>query len=58
MNRALLTTRSALILLLAILCGIGAALLTDAAGASPPRAVLAGVAGFGFAVPFFNTLIE
>ncbi|MFI0734550.1 hypothetical protein ACH4S9_36995 [Streptomyces sp. NPDC021225] len=58
MNRALLTTRSALILLLAILCGIGAAILTGSAGASPSKAVLSGVAAFGFAVPFFNTLIE
>ena len=58
MNRTLLTTRSALIFLLALLCSVGAGLLTAAAGAGPARAVLTGAAVFGVAVPFFNGLID
>ncbi|MEU1186691.1 hypothetical protein [Streptomyces sp. NPDC005859] len=58
MPRTLLTTRSALIFLLAILCGIGAGVMTVLAGLSTPQAVLSGAGGFGLAVPFFNTLID
>ncbi|MFI9586952.1 hypothetical protein ACIHCQ_35185 [Streptomyces sp. NPDC052236] len=58
MNRTLLTTRSALILLLAVLCGIGAGILTTFAGVGPAEAVLSGVTAFGFTVPFFNTLVD
>ncbi|MEH0546102.1 hypothetical protein QA802_24420 [Streptomyces sp. B21-105] len=58
MNRTLLTTRSALIFLLAVLCGIGAGVLTGLTGPSTAQAVLTGAAGFGLAVPFFNSLID
>ncbi|MFM9700152.1 hypothetical protein [Streptomyces europaeiscabiei] len=58
MNRTLLTTRSALILLLAVLCGIGTGILTTFAGAGPAEAVLSGMTGLCLAVPFFNTLID
>ncbi|MFI6277281.1 hypothetical protein [Streptomyces sp. NPDC050988] len=57
-DRALLTTRSALILLLAVLCGIGTGILTTFAGAEPPEAVLCGMTGLSAAVPFFNGLID
>ncbi|WP_432134342.1 MULTISPECIES: hypothetical protein [unclassified Streptomyces] len=58
MHHPLLTMRSALIFLLAILCGIAAGVLTGLAGAETARAVLAGAAGFGLAVPFFDHLID
>ncbi|MFC9131338.1 hypothetical protein ACFT4A_31475 [Streptomyces sp. NPDC057099] len=58
MNRTLLTARSALILLLAVLCGIGAGVLATFAGAGPAEAVLSGITGIALAVPFFNSLIE
>ncbi|MFJ5302792.1 hypothetical protein [Streptomyces sp. NPDC088350] len=58
MNRTLLTTRSALIFLLGILCGTGTGILTAFTGASPAGAVLSGMAALGFAVPFFNTLVD
>ncbi|MFJ8112970.1 hypothetical protein [Streptomyces sp. NPDC096132] len=58
MPRTLLTTRSALVFLLAILCGIGAGVLSGVAGLSTAQAVLSGAAGFGFSVPFFNALID
>ncbi|WP_411101022.1 hypothetical protein [Streptomyces sp. x-45] len=58
MNHTLLTVRSALVLLLAVLCGIGAGVLARFAGMGSAEAVLAGAAGLGAAVPFFNSLID
>ncbi|WP_225851284.1 hypothetical protein [Streptomyces sp. HPF1205] len=58
MNRTLLTVRSALVFLLALLGGIGAAALTALSGAGAAEAVLCGAGAFGAAVPFFNSLIE
>jgi hypothetical protein len=57
-DRALLTTRSALVLLLAVLCGIGTGILTTFTGAGPAEAILCGVTGLSLAVPFFNSLID
>jgi len=54
----LLTLRSALILLLGTLVGIGAGVLTCFAGAATAHGVLTGAAAFGAAVPFFNVLID
>jgi len=53
-----LSLRSAVILLLAVLAGIGAAVLAIMAGEVPPKAVLAGFAAAGGATVLFNTLIE
>jgi ABC-type antimicrobial peptide transport system permease subunit len=57
-NQTLLTTRSALILLLALLCGIGTGILSTFAGAGAAEAVLTGMTGVGLAVPFFNAHID
>lgn len=57
MQRALLSLRSALILLLALLAGIGAGVLSVLAGAVVAQGVLYGVGAFGVAVPFFDRLI-
>ncbi|MER6441309.1 hypothetical protein ABT275_33730 [Streptomyces sp. NPDC001185] len=57
MNGPLLSMRAALILLMALLVGIGAGVLTALAGAVVAQACLAGAAAFGAAVPFFNHLV-
>ncbi|MBP2049910.1 hypothetical protein J2Z21_002846 [Streptomyces griseochromogenes] len=58
MDPSLITLRTALILLLAVLTGIGATVLTLLAAAPLPYAVLTGTAAFAAAIPFFNNLIE
>ncbi|MFH8337306.1 hypothetical protein [Streptomyces sp. AM6-12] len=58
MDPSLITLRTALILLLAILTGIGAAVLSCLAAAPLPYAVLTGIAASAAAIPYFNNLIE
>ncbi|GAB7109614.1 hypothetical protein JCM4814A_79290 [Streptomyces phaeofaciens JCM 4814] len=58
MDRPLLSLRSTLVFLLAVLAGAAAGGLTALAGDSTPRSVLAGLAVAGLAVPFFNRLID
>nr|WP_145870922.1 hypothetical protein [Streptomyces capillispiralis] len=57
MHRPLLSLRSALIFLLALLTGGAASGLTAVAGEGAARSLLAGLAAAGLAVPFFNHLI-
>lgn len=57
MDRPLLSLRSALIFLLALLTGGAACGLTAVAGEGTARSLLAGLAATGLAVPFFNRLI-
>ncbi|RBM23350.1 hypothetical protein [Streptomyces sp. PT12] len=58
MDRPLLTVRSALILLLGVLVGVAAGLLTALAdGGGAARSVIVGAAAFAAAVAFFNALI-
>ncbi|PWJ07986.1 hypothetical protein DKG34_11105 [Streptomyces sp. NWU49] len=57
MDRPLLSLRSALIFLLALLTGGAASGLTAVAGEGLARSLLAGFAATGLAVPFFNRLI-
>ncbi|WP_405976517.1 hypothetical protein OG496_55130 [Streptomyces sp. NBC_00988] len=57
MERPLLTTRAALVLLLAMLSGGAATALSWTAGEGLSRSVLAGLAAAGLAVSFFNRLI-
>ncbi|GAA3189220.1 MULTISPECIES: hypothetical protein [Streptomyces] len=57
MDRPLLSLRSALIFLLALLTGGAASGLTAVAGEGTARSLLAGLAATGLAVPFFNRLI-
>ncbi len=57
MDRPLLSMRSSLIFLLAVLTGGVASGLTAAAGEGVARSLLAGLAAAGLAVPFFNRLI-
>ncbi|MFJ2605221.1 hypothetical protein ACIQOU_22875 [Streptomyces sp. NPDC091279] len=57
MDRPLLSLRSTLVFLLALLAGAAAGGLTALAGEGPPRSLLAGLAVAGLAVPFFNRLI-
>jgi hypothetical protein len=56
-DRPLLSLRSALIFLLALLAGGAASGLTAVAGEGAARSLLAGLASTGLAVPFFNHLI-
>jgi hypothetical protein len=56
-DRPLLSQRSALIFLLALLAGGAASGLTAVAGEGAARSLLAGLAATGLAVPFFNHLI-
>ncbi|MFD6532537.1 hypothetical protein [Streptomyces sp. NPDC060184] len=58
MNDPLLSLRAAFILLLGLLVGLGAGLLTSLAGAVAAQAVLAGAAAFAVAVPFLDRLID
>ncbi|GGR78446.1 MULTISPECIES: hypothetical protein [Streptomyces] len=60
MDRPLLSPRSALVLLLALLALLAGATvsgLTAVAGEGAARGLLAGLAAAGLAVPFFNRLI-
>lgn len=57
MDRSLLSLRSALVFLLAVLAGAAAGALTAWSGEEAPRSVLAGLAVVGISVPFFNRLI-
>ncbi|MFE3106849.1 hypothetical protein ACFXKJ_41620 [Kitasatospora indigofera] len=56
-RRALLSMRAALVLLLGMLTGIGAGLLSAAGGTGPAQCVLYGLGAFGMAVPFFDRLV-
>ncbi|MFJ9576156.1 hypothetical protein ACIRQF_07145 [Streptomyces sp. NPDC101191] len=58
MDRPLLSLRSTLVFLLALLAGAVAGGLAALAGEGTPRSVLAGLAVAGVAVPFFNRLID
>lgn len=58
MDRPLLSLRSTLVFLLALLAGAAAGGLTALSGEGTPRSVLAGLAVAGIAVPFFNRLID
>ncbi|MEU9558267.1 hypothetical protein [Streptomyces fumanus] len=58
MDRPLLSLRSTLVFLLAMLAGAAAGGLTALAGENTPRSLLAGLAAAGVAVPFFNRLID
>ncbi|HET6857597.1 MAG TPA: hypothetical protein VFH94_10950 [Streptomyces sp.] len=49
--------RSAIVLLLGVLCATGAGVLTYLAQRSLPAAALAAGAGFGAGVLFFHTII-
>lgn len=57
MDRPLLTARSALVLLLALLAGLAAAVLTAWAGSGVPHSVLSGAGSAGLGVDFFNRLV-
>ncbi|NUT47981.1 MAG: hypothetical protein HOV94_11825 [Saccharothrix sp.] len=50
----LLTTRTALVLLLGLVCGAGAGVLAYLAGNNVAAAVLAGLAASGVSVAFFH----
>jgi len=56
-EKPLLTTRAALIFVVALLIGAGVATLTMLASDSWPAAVLAGLAATGGAVPALNKII-
>lgn len=53
----LLSQRVAMILLLAVLCGVGAVLLLTWAGQHPGMAIVSGVVGAAGAIAFFNSMI-
>ncbi|MFJ4343313.1 hypothetical protein [Streptomyces sp. NPDC088915] len=57
-DRPLLSLRSTLVFLLAVLAGVVAGGLTAIAGEGAARSLLAGLAAAGLAVPFFNGLIS
>lgn len=57
MDRPLLSLRSTLVFLLALLTGAAASGLTAVAGEGVARSLLAGLAAAGLAVPFFDRLI-
>jgi hypothetical protein len=56
-NQPLLSLRAALILLLGVLAGTGAAILTVFAGGGAAAGLLAGGTAFAPAVLFFHTII-
>ncbi|MEU7553154.1 hypothetical protein AB0B01_12530 [Streptomyces sp. NPDC044571] len=58
MDRPLLSLRSALVFLLALLTGAAAGGLTAVTGEGAARSLLAGFAAVGLGVPFFNRLID
>ncbi|MER5349417.1 hypothetical protein ABT093_03655 [Kitasatospora sp. NPDC002551] len=57
MQRALLSPRAALVLLIGLLAGIGAGILAAVGGVHPAQCVLYGVGAFGVSVPVVNQLI-
>ncbi|MGW8558160.1 hypothetical protein [Streptomyces tubercidicus] len=57
MDRPLLSLRTTLVFLLAVLGGAVAALLSWMAGEGVPQSVFVGLAAAGAAVSFFNRLI-
>jgi hypothetical protein len=57
-SRRLLTTRAALIVTLAVLCGLGGAGLLYLAGLVPPLIMLGALSMFGGAIKLFDSLIE
>ncbi|MDK0517531.1 hypothetical protein [Streptomyces sp. ML-6] len=57
MDQPLLSLRTTLVLLLALLAGAAAGGLTALAGEGTPHSLLAALATVGLAVPFFNHLI-
>ncbi|WP_208035140.1 hypothetical protein [Streptomyces cyanogenus] len=57
MDRPLLSLRSTLVLLLALLTGAGAGGLTAVGGEGAAHSLLAGLGAAGLAVPFFNRII-
>ncbi|MFJ5927563.1 hypothetical protein ACIQF6_33710 [Kitasatospora sp. NPDC092948] len=57
MRHSLLSMRSALVLTLAVLTGIGAGVLSRLAGAPAALCALYAVGAFGLAVPFFDGLV-
>ncbi|GAA1935207.1 hypothetical protein [Kitasatospora viridis] len=57
MRGSLLSLRSALVLTLALLTGIGAGVLSVLAHNPPAQCVLYGAGAFGVAVPFFDRLV-
>ncbi|MEU3599187.1 hypothetical protein ABZ714_10720 [Streptomyces sp. NPDC006798] len=57
MERPLLSLRATLVLLLAVLAGVGAGVLAGVAGEGTARSVLCGLAASGLAVPFFDRLV-
>ncbi|MFJ1796825.1 hypothetical protein [Kitasatospora griseola] len=56
-RHSLLSMRSALVLTLAVLAGIGAGVLSRLAGSPAALCVLYAVGAFGLAVPFFDGLV-
>lgn len=56
-HQPLLGQRAAIVLLLGVLVGLGAGVLTVLAGESAASGVLAGGAAFAAAVLFFHTII-
>jgi hypothetical protein len=56
-NRALLSVRAAVILMLSVLTGIGVVMLLLLEGASPTAAILSGVGTLAAAMKFFHWLI-
>ncbi|MGY3061323.1 flavin-dependent dehydrogenase [Streptomyces sp. TE3672] len=58
MDEPLLSLRTTLVFLLALLAGTTAGTLTALAGEGTPHSLLAGLAAAGLAVPFFNRLID
>jgi hypothetical protein len=57
-NQPLLGLRSAIVLLLGALTGVGAGVLTYLTQRSLPAAALTAGAGFGAGVLFFHTIID
>ncbi|MGW7449450.1 hypothetical protein [Kitasatospora sp. NPDC054795] len=57
MQRALLSTRATLVLLIGMLTGIGAGLLAAAGGVHLAQCVLYGTGAFGAGVPLVNQLV-
>jgi len=57
-NQSLLSLRTALVLLLGVLTGVGAGVLTVAAGEVLATGFLTGGAAFAGAVVFFHTIID
>ncbi|MFD4659660.1 hypothetical protein ACFWP2_28995 [Kitasatospora sp. NPDC058444] len=57
MQRALLSTRATLVLLIGMLTGIGAGLLAAAGGVHLAQCVLYGAGAFSVGVPLVNQLV-